>query len=112
MVDGVVCTFRIPFGHSALVDLLEYVLEDLQYSRYICLNSDDWEPQLRNALSLAVASCGWALQKKVMGTGQMAFASQETVERYVNANLRMSQLAGTEKRMFVDELGRMCYTLQ
>lgn len=112
MVDGVVCTFRIPFGNSALVDVLEYLLNDLQYSRYIKLTSDDWEPQLRNAISLAVASCGSALQKKIMGPGHVALAREETVEqRYVNSSVRMSELVGTEKMLFEEELGRMRQTL-
>ncbi|KAG1770600.1 hypothetical protein EV702DRAFT_667280 [Suillus placidus] len=75
--DGTFQTIRTPFGNPSLLYLLEYAVDDLQYSRYLCLNAPGWEPRLKNTIYLASVSCGSALLKRYRGQTTQ-FASDES----------------------------------
>jgi hypothetical protein len=101
--DGTLQTIRIPFGNPALLYLLEYVVEELQYRRYLRLDADGWKPRLKNAIYLATVSYGWALLKKFRGQ-TMEFGSEETGDWYKRFADRMATATDDEKRLFEEEV--------
>lgn len=61
MPDGTIRTFRVPFGHPAVNAFLEYLIVDLQYTRYILFGKAGWKIRLGNVISLIAITCKWAL---------------------------------------------------
>ncbi|KAG1729411.1 hypothetical protein EDD22DRAFT_853140 [Suillus occidentalis] len=57
----------IPFGHSSLRNLLEYITSVKQYSRYLLLDKEGWQFHLKHALALAALAGHWALEKGLAG---------------------------------------------
>ncbi|KAG0700314.1 hypothetical protein DFH29DRAFT_876653 [Suillus ampliporus] len=103
MNNGQIISYRTPFGHPAILDLLEQIICIMQYSCYISLDTDDWEPRLTNAIALAATSCAWSLEKGLAGPwsgGGVEFESDANRTRYNNMKSRLPMLSQDEASRF------------
>ncbi|KAG1760568.1 hypothetical protein EDD22DRAFT_989641 [Suillus occidentalis] len=110
MNDGTIVTYRIPFGHSAIFDLLEQVIHSMQYSRYILLDKDNWQPRLTNAIFLAATSRGYSLQKALGGPwlGAAVFQSEDNRSRYLSMKSRVAMFSDDEFSRFSRSTEHTC----
>ncbi|KAG1780459.1 hypothetical protein EV702DRAFT_1077646 [Suillus placidus] len=102
MDDGQILSRRTPFAHTAIVDMIEYVMSHKQYSRYISLNTESWIPRLTNAVALAATSCAWSLEKALAGPWSAAggFQTEANRLRYKSMKSRLNILPMDERTRF------------
>lgn len=102
MDDGRIITYQIPFGHPAIFDLLEHIINNMQYSHYVSFDQEDWKCYLTNAIFLAATSRGWSLEKGLAGpwSGAIVFESEENRARYETMKSRLPALSHDETLRF------------
>ncbi|KAG1829704.1 hypothetical protein EV424DRAFT_1344137 [Suillus variegatus] len=100
--DGRIITYRIPFGHPAVFDLLEHIINNMQYSRYVSFDQEDWKCYLTNAIFLAATSRAWSLEKGLAGpwSGAIVFESAENRAHYKTMKSRLPALSHDETLRF------------
>lgn len=57
----------VPLANRAIINLLEIVLLEQQYSRYIFDGSDKWKLRLTNAFFLGGSVCRWGIKQYSTG---------------------------------------------
>ncbi|KAG1903800.1 uncharacterized protein F5891DRAFT_1184747 [Suillus fuscotomentosus] len=102
MDDGQIRLCRTPCGHKAIFDLLEHIISCKQYSRYIPLDTESWQPLLTNVIALAVTSRAWSLQKALAGPWSAAldFRGEENKVYYTFMKSRLRMLPEDERLRF------------
>lgn len=102
MDDGQIRLCRIPCGHKAIFDLLEHIISCKQYSHYIPLDTESWQPLLTNVIALAVTSRAWSLQKALAGPWSAAldFRDKENKVYYTFTKSRLRMLPEDEHLRF------------
>ncbi|KAG2116814.1 hypothetical protein DEU56DRAFT_919181 [Suillus clintonianus] len=99
--DGQVVSCRIPFAHAAILDLLEHILCNKQYYRYIFLDGECWIPRLTNAIALASTSRCWSLEKALAGPWSVVkFGDETNRARYKLTRSRIATLPEEERVKF------------
>ncbi|KAG1859762.1 hypothetical protein F4604DRAFT_1684512 [Suillus subluteus] len=117
MNDGRIILCRTPFGHAAILDMLEHIISCKQYSCYICLNVESWKPRLTNAIFLAVTTCAWSLENALSGPWSAAtkdFQTNANRTRYTKLKSRLDPgMLSDDERLRLDELlDDMCDALK
>ncbi|KAG2740795.1 hypothetical protein P692DRAFT_20822501 [Suillus brevipes Sb2] len=67
-IDGRIQPFVVPFAHPAIIRLVEIILLELQYHRFIFYDgSDKWKVRLTNFYAVGGALCKWLLSQYSSG---------------------------------------------
>ncbi|KAG2101830.1 uncharacterized protein F5147DRAFT_655155 [Suillus discolor] len=98
MDNGIIIMYRIPFGHLAIFDLLEHIINNMQYSHYVSFDQEDWKHYLTNAIFLAATSRSWSLEKGLAGpwSGAIVLESEENRAHYETMKSRLPALSHDE----------------
>ncbi|KAG1730567.1 hypothetical protein EDD22DRAFT_852995, partial [Suillus occidentalis] len=92
--DGLLGSIYIPFSNTGIWDLLEIMLSERRYNRFICYDgSDRWKIRLKNVIAFLCTARMWALSQ--YSTGKLVPSKFMTMANaHFNDNLliAMSQL--------------------
>ncbi|KAG1862956.1 hypothetical protein C8R48DRAFT_773695 [Suillus tomentosus] len=61
--DGHVRSVQAPLGHSSVTALLDYVLLTKKYSKYLCMDTGNWQARFTHAFAFSAATCRGKLRK-------------------------------------------------
>lgn len=93
--DGQLRPFGIPFGSNAIINMLEIILSEKQYHRFVFYDgSERWKNRLMNLMSFISTTFKWALGR--YSTGRLLAAEFVTAENaafYQAVSHQMSQLS-------------------
>ncbi|KAG0694557.1 hypothetical protein DFH29DRAFT_880646 [Suillus ampliporus] len=102
----------IPFGHTAIRNLLEYIVSVKQYSRYLLLGQNGWETHLKHAIAFTATVGYWALEKSLAGwSATLEFATSASKLWYDSFVSRMEDLPEVLRIRFNRLLDDMCRAL-
>lgn len=82
--NGQVRLFRVPFAHPAIIRLIEVILLELQYHRFVFFDdSDRWKTRLRNVFAIGGTLCRWLMMQYSTGLFIAAeLATKENADYY------------------------------
>lgn len=93
--DGQLRPFGIPFGSNAIINMLEIILSEKQYHRFVFYDgSERWKNRLMNLISIISTTFKWALGR--YSTGRLLAAEFVTAENaafYQAVSRQMYQLS-------------------
>ncbi|KAG1876132.1 hypothetical protein C8R48DRAFT_669327 [Suillus tomentosus] len=105
--NGQLQWFRVPFAHSGVIGMVEYMLVDQQFRRHVAFDSPDWESRLMNVIALAATLCRWVVRRySVNGWfGDNGLYTLEHESYYVELKTRMITLSGSDEILFFSTTG-------
>ncbi|KAG1719055.1 hypothetical protein EDD22DRAFT_855118 [Suillus occidentalis] len=110
--------FLIPFGHVAVISLIEYMMMKQGYYRYISLGTDGWEKRLEHTLAVITTVYRSAMIKLKADPGwpgEVAILSHEEQsdsEYYDEVIKRLSSLPAHERAMLNQLMAGLCRALK
>jgi hypothetical protein len=93
----------VPFAHPAIIRLMEIILLELKYYKYIFAdNTDKWKIRLRNVFAIGGVICKWIFEQYKSGF----FEAEELVAyaSYYDYLIYLISQFSPEKRLFFDAL--------
>ncbi|KAG1730095.1 hypothetical protein EDD22DRAFT_853040 [Suillus occidentalis] len=99
--------FCIPFGHGAVLALIEHVLTVLKYFRSIAFGEKGWQKRLQNAIAVISTVYRSALLKLKGGSGWIEAGAPDEVQ-YLLFVERVSSLTSNAEWMFKQMLDGLC----
>ncbi|KAG2135971.1 hypothetical protein DEU56DRAFT_913064 [Suillus clintonianus] len=99
--DGQGAVVRVPFGNSTVLTVVEYVLVNQGYRKYLSFDINDWGFRLENTIALSAAICDWILRviEDSNGSGwptDTDFHTPKSEECYMRMRRRIASLAGSD----------------
>ncbi|KAG1880414.1 hypothetical protein C8R48DRAFT_767206 [Suillus tomentosus] len=103
--DGHFQPFVVPFAHSAIIRLVEIVLFELQYHRFILFDdSDKWKMCITNVLAAGGTLCRWLLKQYSTGLFIAAEFVAEENASYYDSLIYLIGRFDPDKRLFFEGL--------
>jgi hypothetical protein len=103
--DGRIQPFHVPFAHSAIIRLVEILLFELQYHRFILFDdSDKWKTCITNVLAAGGTLCRWLLRQYSTGLFIAAEFVAEENASYYDSLIYIIGRFDPDKRLFFEGL--------
>ncbi|KAG1844021.1 hypothetical protein C8R48DRAFT_780479 [Suillus tomentosus] len=110
--DGSIQQFLVPLANRAITNILEIMLSEQHYGRYIFDGTDKWRLRLSNAFFLGGTTCRWGLKRYETGVFvEDRLDTPDNAQYFEYLADHVSRFDPTERSMFEGLLDNECHLL-